>query len=288
VSETAPDPKTAARRPGLGKKRFWLPAAHGSWTWWIGPLLIGLAAGGHPRGNFVSLVVAALAGFLLLQPATIAAKVLSGRRPRTDLRPALVWCALYAVLCLAGTACIVAAGDLHVLGLAAPGLLVFAAYLWLVVRHAERRQMAMEMLAAGVMALAAPAAYWAAGGEDYPLPWVLWALAWLQSAGAIANVYLRLDQRRWPDQRTWPERIHAGHRTMVHQVAGFAAALLFFAVGQAPALAVVAFAIPLLDAVDTVRRPRPGARPAAIGMRQMAVTAAFVAVMVAAFVGWRP
>lgn len=275
----------SARKPAFGKKRFWLPAAHGSWTWWIGPLLIGLAAGGHPRWNFVSLVIAALAGFLLLQPATIAAKVLSGRRPRTDLKPALGWCAIYAVVCLSGIACIVQAGDVHVLGLAAPGLLVFGIYLWLVFRHAERRQMAMEMLASGVMALAAPAAYWAAGGTDYPLPWVLWALTWLQSAAAIANVYLRLDQRRWPDARTWPERLQAGHRTLVHHVAGFAAALLFFAVGQAPLLTIAAFAIPLVDAVDTVRRPLPGARPAVIGMRQLAVTTAFAAVMVFAFLG---
>lgn len=273
----------AARKPAFGKKRFWLPVAHGSWTWWIGPLLIGLAAGGHPRGNFVALAVSALAGFLLLQPATIAAKVLAGRRPRTDLRPALQWSAIYLFVCLLGLTCIVQAGEVHVLGLAAPGLLVFGIYLGLVFRHAERRQQAMEMLASGVMALAAPAAYWAAGGVDYPEPWVLWALTWLQSAAAIANVYLRLDQRRWTEARPWPLRLAAGTRTLAHHGAGLGAALLFVLVGQAPPLVIGAFAIPFVDAVDTVWRPRLGARPAQIGIRQLAVTTAFVAVMVVAF-----
>lgn len=249
----------------------------------MGPLLIGLAAGGHPRWNFVSLVIAALAGFLLMQPSTIAAKALSGRRPRSDLQPALQWMAIYAFVCLLGVTCIVQAGDAHVLGLAAPGLLVFGAYLWLVFRHAERRQRAMEMLAAGVMALAAPAAYWAAGGKDYPEPWVLWVLTWLQSASAIANVYLRLDQRRWARGRPLGERLAAGRRTLVHHLLGLAAAVFFVAIGQAPPLTIAAFAVVLVDAVDTVLRPTPGARPAAIGIRQLAATGAFVLIMAAAY-----
>ena len=247
-------------------------------------MLIGLAAGGHPRWSFASLVISALAGFLLMQPATIAAKVLSGRSPRTDLGPALQWMAIYTFVCLLGVTCIVQAGDAHVLGLAAPGLLVFAAYLWLVFRHAERRQMAIEVLASGVMALAAPAAYWAAGGTDYPEPWVLWALTWLQSAAAIVNVYLRLDQRRWygarPARRA-PRR-RAAHASL-HHGASLAAALLLVWIGQAPPLVIAAFAWTFVDAVDTVWRPTPGARPAQIGMRQLAVTAVFVAIMVAAY-----
>jgi len=283
VANDSQDRRAPARRPGMGKKRFWLPAAHGSWTWWIGPLLIGLAAGGHPRWNFVSLVISALAGFLLMQPATIAAKVLAGRRPRTDLEPALKWIAIYAFVCLLGVTCIVQAGDVHVLGLAAPGLLVFAAYIGLVFRHAERRQMAMEVLASGVMALAAPAAFWAAGGTDYPEPWVLWALTWLQSAAAIANVYLRLDQRRWASPKPRRERLAAGALTLLFHAAGLAAALLFVAFDQAPPLVIAAFALVLLDAVDTTWRPTPGARPAQIGMRQLAVTTAFVGLMVVAY-----
>jgi len=271
------------RRPSFWKKRFWLPVAHGSWTWWIGPLLIGLAAGGHPRGNFVSLVVAALAGFLLMQPATIAAKVLAGRRPRGDLKPALQWMAIYTFVCLLGLTCIVQAGDLHVLGLAAPGLVVFGLYIWLVFRKAERRQMTMEMVACGVMALAAPAAYWAAGGADYPEPWVLWALTWIHSTAAVANVYLRLDQRRWPGTGTWQARLAAGRRTLLHHGLGLLLAVLFVALQQAPPLVILAFAFALLDALDTVYRPTPGARPARIGVRQLVSTTVFVGIMVAAY-----
>ncbi len=174
----------------IWKKRFAVPAEHGTWAWWTVPFAIGLAAGGHPTWTILPLLVATVAAFFAHQPAQIAVKALSGRRPRSDLAPALTWLAIYAVPIALGSACLVATGYARVLGLALPGVLVFGWHLWLVAKKAERRQMAIEMLAAGVLALTAPAAYWVAGGDDYPEPWFLWAMTWIQAAASIANVYL--------------------------------------------------------------------------------------------------
>ncbi|MBM2843259.1 MAG: hypothetical protein HW404_1096, partial [Anaerolineales bacterium] len=106
------------------------------------------------------LAVAALAGFLLRQPATILVKVSAGRRPPREFRPALAWAAVDLILLGLTTAVLVAGGHARILILAVPGLLVFAWHLRLVRRREDRRQMGIEIVGAGVLALAAPAAYW--------------------------------------------------------------------------------------------------------------------------------
>lgn len=270
------------------RSRFWrkhyaVPADHGSWTWWIGPVVVGVAAGGHPHGNVLSLVLAALAAFLMHQPLTIAVKAFAGRRPRTDLKPALGWTAIYAFLALLGVACLVASGNAKILALAAPGLVVFTWYLALVARKSERRQLGVQVLAAGTLALGAPAAYWVAGGTDYPEPWVLWLLLWLQSASAIVNVYLRLEQRRWPTVPPLPERLRAGRRTITVHFAALVTAWALVLLRQVPLLAATAYALTFLDALEATWNPRLGARPAQVGIRQLLVWALFVAILVAAY-----
>ncbi|MBF8257225.1 MAG: hypothetical protein HW375_2132, partial [Anaerolineales bacterium] len=128
------------------------------------------------------LAVAALAGFLLRQPATILVKVSAGRRPSRDrrppreFRPALAWAAVDLILIGLTTAVLVAGGHARILILAVPGLLVFAWHLRLVRRREDRRQMGIEIVGAGVLALAAPAAYLVCGGSSAGLPWLLWLL----------------------------------------------------------------------------------------------------------------
>ena len=273
------------RRTTIWRKHYAIPADHGSWTWWIGPVAIGLAAGGRPGWLVVSLCIAALAAFLMHQPVTIAVKAWTGRRPKKDLKPALTWTAIYAFFVLLGTACLVASGHAKVLGLAAPGVLVFGWYLVLVSKKSERRQMLVEILGAGTMALGAPAAFWVAGGTAYPEPWVLWALTWVQSASAIVNVYLRLEQRRWSEVPPVSRRIQAGRLTLLVHLLGLGLAALFVGVGKAPPLVLAAYAFVCLDAVDTTLGPKLRARPAQIGIRQLVVWLVFVALMVLAY--WR-
>jgi len=70
----------------LGKRHVALPADHGSWVFLLSPLVIGLFAGGRWTTPCLYLIVAALAGFLIRQPLTLAVKVRSGRRSRDTER----------------------------------------------------------------------------------------------------------------------------------------------------------------------------------------------------------
>jgi hypothetical protein len=67
--------------------------------------------------------------------------------------------------------------------------------LWLVSRREERRQVNVEIIATGVLSLAAPAAYWVGIGRYDTTGWWLWILVWLQTAASIVYAYLRLAQR---------------------------------------------------------------------------------------------
>jgi hypothetical protein len=61
----------------------------------------------------------------------------------------------------------------------------------LVIKREERRRVNVEIIATGVMSLAAPAAYWAGVGRYDPIGWWLWILIWLQTAASIVYAYLR-------------------------------------------------------------------------------------------------
>jgi hypothetical protein len=92
----------------------------------MSPLIIGLFAGGRWSMPCIYLVVAALAGFLIRQPLTIAAKALSGRRSREELPAACLWAALYAAIGCLHLCGLVLRGFSYLLYLAIPGVLVFA------------------------------------------------------------------------------------------------------------------------------------------------------------------
>ncbi|MBN1305558.1 MAG: YwiC-like family protein [Anaerolineales bacterium] len=179
------------------RKQIFLPQDHGSWVFLLSPLLIGLFAGGRINQAAFFLVIAALSVFMLRQPASIAVKALTGRRPRTDLAPSILWTALYGMVALLAVIGLVYNGYAYLLLLAIPGGPVFAWHLYLVSKHKERRQAGIEIIASGVLALTAPAACWIGQGY-YSLPgWYLWLFVWLQSAASIVYAYLRLEQREW-------------------------------------------------------------------------------------------
>jgi hypothetical protein len=267
----------------LWRRHYFIPTEHGAWIWWIGPFLIGLAAGSRLDLDALVLLLAVGAAFFLRQPASIAVKALSGRRPRSDLAPGLFWSAAYALLMLLAVLVLIRSGHTALLWLAIPGVLVFAWHLWLISRREERGQRGIELVAAGVLALASPAAYWTADGSDPLVPWILWGLTWLQSAASIVYVYHRLEQRRLTAMPPVAERWRSGARTLVYHAFNLAVALSLTLLGRVPALVSLAFGLVMLDALEGVAHPPIGARPAAIGLRQLGASLAFVAVMIAAY-----
>jgi len=263
--------------------RFAVPPEKGAWVWWIGPLIIGVGAARHIPVDFWILLTAAFAGFMIKQPLTLVVKVLSGRRGAPDWGPGVAWSSAYTMVLVVVSALLAARGHARVLLTGIAGVPLFAWHLWLVSRGEERRQIVVDILAAGVLALTAPAAYLTCGGADPFTPWTLWLLTWLQSSASIVHAFLRLDQRRLKGLPSLDERWRSGIPATLHHIINVVVATALTAAGVAPRWTPLAFVIPLLDGIEGVARPPVGVKPGQIGMRQLAVTSAFVMMMLAAY-----
>jgi hypothetical protein len=263
------------------RRTYILPPEHGSWIWWIGPLLIGLAAAGHVPPDTCALFAAGLLAFLLRQPASILVKARVGRRPADDTKPAALWLTADAILLLGVCSILVALGHARLFLLALPAGCVFLWHLYLVSRRAERGQAGIEIVGAGTLALAAPAGYLFAGGSDLRMAGILWMLCWLQSAASILLVYFRLALRRLPASPPLAERVHSARRVLLYHAFNTTLALILLAAAWIPAAMVAGFVLMLIDAVESVLNPPIRSSPRRIGTRQLAASAAFVALAVA-------
>ena len=271
------EPKTA---PSLFVRHIALPQDHGSWVFLISPLLIGLFAGGSWSLASLLLIVAAFCAFLIRQPVTIAIKSRSGRRARRDLPAAIFWSAVYALVGLAALAGLVAQGFAYLMVLALPGLPVFAWHLALVSRRQERRQIGIEILGSGVLALAAPAAFWVGQGSPDPTGWLLFLLVWLQSAASIVYAYLRLEQRALPQAPQPPERLRMARRALLYTsfnlllVAGLSLAQV------TPPWLPLPYLLQFAETVWGSFVPAVGVKPTRIGLRQLLVSSLFTLLFV--------
>ena len=267
----------------LLKRHVALPSEHGAWVFLFSPLLIGLFAGGRWTLASTVLVIAALAAFLLRQPVTIAVKAYSGRRSRDDLPAARFWILVYGGLTLVATLGLMLMDRAYVLWLALPGLPVFAWYLWLVSRRAERRQLGVEVVGSGVLALSAPAAYWIGVGMVEPGGWWLFGLVWFQSAASIVHAYLRLEQRELP---AWPggaARWRMARRALLYTSFNLAVSAALSAAGVLPKLIWLPFLVQWMEAVYGTLRPALGVRPTVIGVRQLIVSSVFTMLFIVAW-----
>jgi hypothetical protein len=265
----------AVKSSNLFRRHVALPSDHGSWVFLFSPLLIGLFAGGRWTAASLTLVVAALAAFLIRQPATILVKVYSGRRSRRDLPAAWFWIGVYGLVALLALAALIAQGFGYLLILALPGLPVFAWHLFLVSRRAERRQLGVELVATGVLALAAPAAYWVGVGRPDPLGWWLLVLVWLQSAASIVYAYLRLEQRALEEIPGLNTRLRMGRRALLYTTFNLAAVTVLSIAGLLPPLLPIPYALQWFETIWGTQRPAVGTRPTAIGIRQLFVSTLF-------------
>jgi 4-hydroxybenzoate polyprenyltransferase len=254
------------------RKQVFLPQDHGSWVFIFSPLLVGLAAGGRLTWASLSLVIAAIAAFLIRQPITTAVKAYSGRRAKSDLPAARFWMIVYAAVLLVALLGLRRAGFSFLLALAVPGAPVFAWHLWLVSQREERRQVNVEVIATGVLSLAAPAAYWAGIGRYDPVGWWLWVLVWLQTAASIVYAYLRLEQRELPEMPSRRELRQMGWRAF-----GFTSfnLVLTLALGLSSVLPRFLFIPYLLQCLETlwgIFNPAIKWKPTRIGIRQLTVS----------------
>jgi len=257
------------------RRHIALPGEHGAWVFFLSPLLIGLFAGGSLKLASIYLIIAALAGFLIRQPVTIAVKAYSGRRSLRDLPAAQFWMVFYFLVGALPVAGLVLSGYPYVLFLAVPGIPVFVWHLYLVSKRAERRQAGVEVVASGVLALAAPAAFWVGIGNPDPFGWWLFILSWLQSAASIVYAYLRLEQRELSNPPNFLERLRIGRRSLLYTSSNLVMVIAFAITGFLPRFLPLAFLIQWIETIWGTIYPAIGWKPARIGLRQLLVSTLF-------------
>jgi hypothetical protein len=268
----------------LFKRHIALPQDHGSWVFLLSPLLIGLFAGGTWRPATFFLITAAMAAFLIRQPVTTLTKAYSGRRSRRDLTAGWFWILVYGLVGLVSLIGLVSLGFGYLLYLALPGAPVFAWHLYLVSRRAERRQMGVEIVGSGVLALAAPAAYWVGVGSPHSLGWWLFALAWLQSAASIVYAYLRLEQRALKEVPPLKERLRMASRALLYTTFNLVAVSGFSLTGALPAWLPLPYGLQWVETLVGTLQPAVGVKPTSIGIRQLIVSTVFTILFIIAWV----
>jgi hypothetical protein len=249
-----------------------VPQDHGSWVFILSPLLIGLFAGGRFNYASINLILAAMAAFMLRQPATVLVKIMARRRSATELAPARFWFGLYLFLCLLTVLALVLEGFGYVTYLAVPGIAIFGWHLWLVSRREERRQAGVEIIATGALSLAAPAAYWVGVGGYDPFGWWLWILVWFQTAASIVYAYLRLDQRGLKSVPSPRDRWRMGLRAAAYTTFNLAGSLALGLGSILPRLIFLPYLLQWVESIWGILRPAIGWKPARIGVRQLIVS----------------
>jgi YwiC-like protein len=265
------------------RRHIALPGEHGSWVFILSPLLIGLFAGGRWTVGSISLIVAAMAAFLIRQPITIAVKAYTKRRSQRDLPTAWFWIVVYGLIGLAAFALLAVQGFGYLLILALPGFPVFIWHLYLVCKRAERRQAGVEVVACGVLALAAPAAYWVSVGRPDPVGWWLFALTWVQSAASIVYAYLRLEQRELPSVPEWKTRIRMGRRALLYTSFNLFMVTLLSVLQALPGLLPIPYLLQWGETLWGTFKPAVGMKPTRIGIRQLMVSTLFTLLFIIAW-----
>ena len=260
-------------KPNYFNRQIALPQDHGSWVFILSPLLVGIFAGGTFTYATLALVIAAMSAFLIRQPLAVMVKAYAGRRPRTDLPAARLWFSVYGVIAILALAELFYLGQGYIALLAIPGIPVFAWHLWLVSKRAERRQAGIEIIATGILSLAAPAALWVGLGRYDPSGWWLWALTWLQSAASIVYAYARLEQREQAARSSErSEKWKLGRRAFLYTSFNLAVALILGWSQILPQWIFVPFLLQWAETVWGIQNPATGWKPTRIGIRQLIVS----------------
>jgi hypothetical protein len=255
------------------KKQIFLPQDHGSWVFILSPLIVGIFAGKNISLATFYLIVAAMSAFMLRQPMSMAVKAYAGRRSKDDLPAARFWVLVYAALASLALIGLITKGFNYLIYLAIPGAIVFVWHMRLVSQRTERKQPGIEIVATGVLSLAAPAAYWVGIGHYDHLGWWLWLLTWLQSAASIVHAYMRLEQREWNSIPNRYERFRTGTRAFAYtSVNLFLTAALGIGAGLLPKWIFIPYLIQWLETLWGIDRPAIGWKPTHIGIRQLTVS----------------
>ncbi len=245
--------------------------------------MIGIFAGGKLSTASIFLVMAALSAFLIRQPITIYVKAYSGRRTRRDIPAARFWTIVYSLLGLTALAGLISQGFAFLLILVIPGAPVFAWHLYLVSQRAERRQLGVELVGTGVLALAAPAGFWVGTGSFESTGWLLFILTWFQSAASIVYAYLRLEQRHLTEKPDLATRFQMGRRALLYASFNFISVLALSLAGILPFWLFVPYFLQFGETSLGTLNPAMRVKPTQIGIRQLIVSILFTILFIIAW-----
>lgn len=266
------------------KKRIAVPPEKGAWVWLLGPMIAGLAATPAFGIDTIIILIGAVAAYMLRQPATLAAKNYRRAKAAPDTPLIAAWFAIYTAIALAAGAALLLRGHLWVIALGLPGLLLFARHLWLVAKNDERHRIGMDLAAAGMLALTAPAIVLVHDTTAWLAAAILWLILSLQASGSIVHMFLRLEQRRLKSLPTPRERWQKGAIPVAHHAANTLFAIAAVALSIAPWLIIPAFAITLIEGVAAVHNPPVGHTPRQLGMRQLWISSAFTVLVALGYI----
>jgi hypothetical protein len=259
----------------LFQKQIALPSDHGSWVFLLSPFLIGVFAAGRWSDELPFLFIGLLAAFFLRQPAAFAVKALSKRRSRRLLPASIFWLSIYSLVGLIAVAYLIWADFGYLLWLAIPGFLVFGWHLWLVSQRSERYQMGIDVIASGVLALSAPAAYWVCLGHSDWIGWILWLLSWLQSASSIVYAFLRLQQRRLEHPPSKEIKWQIGRRALLYSSFNLLFSIILTLTSSLSRWLWIPYLIQFTETFWGITHPAVGIKPTQIGIRQLIISTIF-------------
>jgi hypothetical protein len=259
----------------LFKRQIAIPSDHGAWVFLLVPLVIGLFAGNGWNINGFMFLFLCLGAFLIRQPISVAVKAYSGRRSRKDLPAAIFWTTIYLIMVLMLFGYLILQGFYFISYLAVPGILVFIWYFYLLGKRAERRQIGLDVVASGVLALSAPGAYWVSVGSYDSFGWYLWLLMWLQSSASIVYAFLRLGQRGLEHELPFSEKIILGKRALIYSGFNLILSFMLGIVSNLSLFIWIPFLLQFLEVIWGVSKPAYKLKPTQIGMRQLFISIVF-------------
>lgn len=267
--------------------RYLIPPEKGGWIWWLGPLVIGIAAAPSITPDILVVTLGIFAGFCIRQPVALYVKNRRRRRDVAVSRQCQISIALHASLGVCAGLVLLLRGHAEILlllPLAAPVIL------WdivLVYDRRDRHHLARDLCAAGVLSLAGPAAYLSCNGNDPSTAILLPLLPGLQSTASVLHMFLRLEQRRWGTAGTLTYRLRRGLLPWLHHATNAILAIGLAFGGWAPPAAAIALLLPLLEASWAIVYPQIGHSPKKLGLRQLAISSMSMGALALGWYLWR-
>ncbi len=270
--------------PKTGPATSWrppLPREHGAWAMFVAPLLVGIGAGGRLNAELALFIATAFGFFLLRYPLMLAIK----SRSETARLAASKWSAGYGALTVVAGAVLMLLSQLWLLiPIALLGFISLAVYLWYASRRAEMTTIGEWVGIAG-LALGAPGAYLVATRQLDATAAALYLLNVLYFGGTVFYVKFRVREqpRLAKSALDWRSLLWAGRITLVYHFLAIGGVVLFAVFGFVPALAPLAFVLPMCKTVGGVLKPAARLNMRRLGLIEVGLTTFFALVVLFAY-----